>query len=102
MVLDGCKKIAHLLLFVHNVVREEQAAETQPWKREIEETFVVALPGIQKHEIEIARYFRNFLEGIPGYDRDDVSEPGASDVLFGRSSPTGIDLNGRQMTAGLA
>ena len=42
-------------LLVHDVVREEQAARPQARQHQVEEPLVVALPGVEKHEVERRR-----------------------------------------------
>ena len=54
MMLDRIEEIAHLALFVDDVVREEEAARAQTREDEIEEPLVVGLPRVEKHEIERA------------------------------------------------
>src|SRR4029453_2375477 len=102
MVLDRRKKIAHLRLLVDGVVREQQAARTEPRKRQIEESLVVAFPGVEKQEIEVRFYSRKLLERAPRHDGDDFRKTRPPNVLLGGSGAPGVHFNRRQTAAGLA
>src|SRR4051812_28536951 len=99
MTLDGIEEIAHLSLFVDDIVREEQAVRRQAREDEIEEPFVIDLPRIQKYKIERAGHLRNFLERISRDDGDDVGKPGAADVGGSRCRARRVELDRRQMAA---
>src|SRR6185295_17094026 len=50
--VDRVQEVAHFRLLVHDVVREQESARPEPGHHEIEEALVVALPRVEKHEVE--------------------------------------------------
>ena len=100
IILDRGEEIAHLVLLVDDVVREEEAARDEAREHQIEEPFVVAFPGVDEHEIERPVELRDLLERVARHDRDDVGEAGGPDVGGGDLRARRVELDGRQASAG--
>src|SRR5712691_3060067 len=101
VIVDRVEKITHFGLLVHHVVGEKKRARLEARQDEIEKSFVVPLPRVEKHEVYRAGHFRNLLKRIAGNDGHDVSEAGAPDVLGGASGACEIVFDGGQPAAGL-
>ena len=102
VILDRGEEVAHLVLLVEHVVREEQAAGREAGQHQVEEGFVVALPRVHEDEIERPVEPRDLLERVPRHDGDDVGEAGRADVRGRDPGARRIELDARQAPAGLA
>ena len=54
LVSMAVQEVAHLVALVDDVVRHEQAATWHPGEDHVEEALVVALPGVEEHEVELS------------------------------------------------
>ena len=63
------QEVAHLVALVDDVVREETGRRVgMPREHQVEEPLVVALPGVEEHEVELPVELRDLLERVAGDD----------------------------------
>src|SRR5215475_13026185 len=82
-------------------MREEQSARPEAWEDHIEKAFVVAFPGVEEHEVELALELRDLFERVARHDGHDIGETRPAKVLGGHFGAGGIELDRCEMTARL-
>src|SRR5215203_4360064 len=98
---DRAQEVLHLVAFIDDVVREEQATLGQARVHEIEELLVVRLPRVEEHEVNRPLQLRNLLERIPAHHGDHVVQARAADICLCFPGPHRVELDRRQLAAGL-
>mgnify|MGYP001580708471 CR=1 FL=1 len=99
--LDAFDEIEQFRTQISRVVRHDDAAGRDHGQHHIEILDVVRLPGIDEDEFERAFQLGDFLKRIAVEERDQRIDPGGAEVFRGELDFSRVDLERRQVAAGL-
>src|SRR5262249_27666291 len=99
VLLNRHQEIPHLAALVHDIVDEQQPARPQPREDQVEEPLVIALPGVEEYEIEVAGEPWKLFERVARNPRHRLGQSGAADIVLRDPRPRRIVLDAGEPAA---